>query len=66
MNTTTKESFEQRWSRVWKAIDDCAKKPSEVRRLMVIDAGTKGESDPNYAHKREFLENMDRNAKGEC
>ena len=37
-------------SRVWKAIDDCTKKPSEVRRLMVIDAGTKHEQT-----RREFL-----------
>lgn len=66
MNTTTKETFEQRWERVWKAIDACTKKPSEVRRLVTIDAATQNEVDPNHAHKAEFLASMDRNAKGEC
>lgn len=46
-----------------KQIEDKAKR--ELDALSAIDAGTKGECDPNYAHKREFLENMDRNAKGE-
>lgn len=65
MNTTTKETFEQRWERVWKAIDACAKKPSEVRRLVTIDAATQNEVDPNAAHKAEFLADFEKKTKFE-
>lgn len=38
----------------------------ERSRLEIIERETRHESDPNAAHKAEFLASMDRNAKGEC